>query len=96
MSPPVLAFPTLDRLYTVETDANADQLGCILLQEQEDKSLRPVGYFSKTLTPAERNYDTTERECLAIIWAVVLLRPYLDGTDLILRTDHDSLKWFLE
>lgn len=57
------------------------------------KILRPIGYFSKTLTDTERNYDTTEKECLAIIWATPLLRPYSEGTLFILRTAHDPLKW---
>lgn len=92
-SPAVLTLQTADRQFVLDTDANADPLGGVLLQEQNDKSLRPFEYFSKTLTDAEKKYETAERECLAIIWAVLLLRSYLDRAHFILRTDHDSLKW---
>lgn len=38
-------------------------------------------------------YDTTHRECIAIVRAVLLLRSYLDGARVTSRTDHDSFKW---
>ena len=96
-SPPVLALPVAGQPYTLEVDANANQLGCVLLQKQsegpDDGVDKPIGFFSKTLTEAEQNYDTTERECAAIIWSVLLLKPYLDNEHFTMKTDHDALKW---
>ena len=92
-SPAVLNVPRLDLTYVLDTDADANQVGCVLMQKHKANSLRPIGYFSKTLTKTERNYDTTEREALRIIWAVLLLRPYLESTNFTLRTDHGALKW---
>ena len=63
--------------------------------DSEDGTIHPIGYFSRSLNKAEKNYDTTQRECLGIVWAVLLLRPYLEGTRFLLRTDHDSLKWIM-
>ena len=74
--PLVLNLPRHDFPYVLDTDVNVNQGGSVLMQKHPDGSLRPIGYFRKTLTKTERNYDTTEREALGIIWAVLLLRPY--------------------
>ena len=91
----MLALPRRDGHLTLDTDACARQLGCVLLQTQPDGTDRPLGYWSRSLSSAERNYDTTERECLAVVWSVLLLRPYLVGTRFTVRTDHSPLKWLL-
>ena len=96
IEPPVLALPKLQGRYTIDTDACNTQVGCVLLQEQEgEKTPNPVGYWSRTLSPAEQNYTTTEQECLAVVWSVLMLRPYLEGQEFTIRTDHDSLKWLM-
>lgn len=41
----------------------------------------------------EAKYYATERECYAVVWAVTILRSYIAGTTLTLRTDYDSLNW---
>ena len=89
---PILALPREGFAYTLDTDASEYQLGCCLLQEQPDGALHPIGYWSRTLTSAEKNYSSTEKECLAIVWAVQHLRPYLEGQRFTIRTDHDALK----
>ena len=95
-NPPVLTLPRAGQSYILDTDACQTQVGCVLLQEQEDGSApKQIGYWSRTLSSAERNYTTTERECLAIVWSILMLRPYLDGSEFTIRTDHDSLKWLL-
>ena len=38
----------------------------------------------------------TERECLGVIWAIQILRPYLDFKRFELFTDHSSLKWHVK
>ena len=43
----------------------------------------------------ERNYTTTEKECLADVWGILKLRPYLYGSAVNLRADHEALRWVL-
>jgi len=94
-STPTLALPRHEGLFILDTDACAVQVGCTLLQQQPDNSILPVGYYSRGLIPAEQNYFTTDRECLAVVWACFLLRPYLEGQEFLIRTDHSSLRWLL-
>jgi len=91
----ILALPRRQGTYTLDTDASAGQVGAVLLQEQPDQSTRLVGYWSRSLNPAERNYSTKERECLAVVWASLLRRPYVEETRFTVRTDHAALKWML-
>jgi RNase H-like domain found in reverse transcriptase len=44
---PVLAFPRPGARMILETDASNSQLGVQLLQEEEDKTVRPVGFWSR-------------------------------------------------
>lgn len=55
----ILALPRREVRYIVETDASKDKLGAVLLQEQPDKVIQPVGCWSRGLTPAVMNYSTT-------------------------------------
>ena len=77
LKPPILALPRAEGRLFLDTDASAAQLGCCLRQTQPDGSTLPLGYWSRTLTSAERNYSTIEKDFLAIVWAVTHLRPYL-------------------
>ena len=47
------------------------------------------------MSPAERNYTTTEREALAVVYACKKFRHYLLGYRIIFHTDHDSLKYLV-
>ncbi|CDF36412.1 unnamed protein product [Chondrus crispus] len=96
IAPPILALPRHGRPHMIDTDASAYQLGCTLLQEHEEPNdWRPVGYWSYSLSDSERNYSATESECFAVVWAVRTLRPYVEGTKLTVRTDHDALRWLM-
>jgi hypothetical protein len=95
LQPPILPLPRREGRYILDTDAFDGQIGCCLSQEHPDGLRHPNGYWSRSLNPAERNYSTTEKEYLAIVWAILTLRPYLEGPRFLIRTDHHSLRWVL-
>jgi len=93
--PPILAIPRKEGKYIIDVDASYDQLGFCLLQQQPDDKYLQVCYFSKGLLPAEKTYNVTEIEGLGVVSAVGLLRPYIQGTKVLIRCDHKALKWIL-
>lgn len=52
-------------------------------------------YASRLLIPAGRNYSTTEKEALAVVWAVEQFHGYIEGFKVLIRTNHQTLKWLL-
>lgn len=95
-SAPVLACPDFSQPFAVHCDASNYGIGGTLTQTLEGIE-HPVAYFSRSLSPPERNYSATEREALAVVLVVEHFRPYLEGAAVPFRiiTDHSSLKWFL-
>ena len=89
---PVLAYPDYSKEFLLDTDASLDGAGAVLSQIQDGEE-RVIAYFSKTFSPAERNYCVTRRELLAIVMATKHFRPYLYGRKFGMRTDHASLQW---
>lgn len=87
-NPPVLSYPNFNKIFTLTTDASNDGIGGVLSQEGH-----PCCFISRTLNSAERNYTTTEKELLAIVWSIKRLRQYLLGRKFIIETDHQALKW---
>lgn len=65
------------------------------MEEKPDGAKETAGYWSGTLKAAGLNYDTTRYEFLAVLSAIPLLTPHLEGGKCTFRTDHDTLKWIL-
>lgn len=89
---PILTCPNFDLPFVVQTDASDFGLGCVLTQVQQGEE-KVISYLSRSLTKSERRFSTVEKECLAVLFAVEKLRPYLQGSHFTVITDHYSLKW---
>ncbi|QRW26338.1 Retrotransposable element Tf2 protein [Rhizoctonia solani] len=95
---PVLCHADPSKPYFLETDASGAALGSILSQRQGDGRLHPLGFLSESFKGAEQNYDTHDKELLAIIRSFEHWRIFLEGTlhPVTVFTDHRNLEYWKE
>ena len=91
-SPPVLAMPTDDGEFILDTDASDYAIGAVLSQRQEGVE-RVIAYASRSLDRRERNYCVTRKELLAVVHFLKYFKQYLLGRRIKVRTDHAALTW---
>ncbi|KAG1545924.1 hypothetical protein G6F49_010652 [Rhizopus delemar] len=95
-STPILSRPDFNKPFILITDASKLGLGAILTQLDDNGYEHPVIYASRGLKSTESNYAPTKLECLAVIWAVKLFRPYVLGKKFTIITDHSALNGLLK
>jgi RNase H-like domain found in reverse transcriptase/Reverse transcriptase (RNA-dependent DNA polymerase)/Integrase zinc binding domain/gag-polyprotein putative aspartyl protease len=78
--------------FHVFSDASIRAIGGVLIQII-DGEIHPIAFTARKLIPAEVNYTTTEQEMLALVYCFAQWRCYLEGTAVILHTDHEPLTW---
>jgi len=78
ISRPILRYPDYSREFILTTDASNEGVRAVISQGEIGKDL-PKAFASRSLHKAEKNYSTTEKEILAIVWGVRYFRPYLYG-----------------
>ena len=80
----------------METDASDCALATILFIVNEDNKVHLVAFHSRTFTAAELNYDTHNKELLAIFGAFKIWQHYLEGLayPIDVVTDHKNLEYF--
>jgi hypothetical protein len=76
---PVLVAPNEDKPFELEIDASAYAVGVALFQKDERGKRKAIGYASKTLIAAERNYDIWDRVFLGLIFGLTHWRHLLSG-----------------
>ena len=91
---PIVRAPYWQLPFNVMCDASDLAIGAVLGQKEGGKPY-VVYYASKTLNEAQRNYTTTEKELLAVVYTLDKFRAYLVGSDIIIFTDHSALKYLL-
>ena len=89
-SAPVLAFPDYNLPFEVHTDASMVGIGATLLQRVAGVP-RPIAFASRKLSQAEVNYSATDREMLAIAWALKHWREVIQGYQVVVYSDHAPL-----
>ena len=88
---PVLALPDFTQPFILECDASGEGISAVLMQGGH-----PIAFESRKLLPHERLYPIYDKEMLAIMHALAKFRQYLVGNRFRVRTDHNSLRFFLE
>jgi hypothetical protein len=92
---PILRNLDPNKCYILNTDVSQFAVGATLSQHFSD-GVHPIVFFSKSLLPAECNYNIYDWELLAIIYAVKAFRHLLLGAQqkFLIRTNHENLKYF--
>ncbi|XP_027157814.1 uncharacterized protein LOC113759438 [Coffea eugenioides] len=91
---PIIQPPDWKLSFELMCDASQYAVGAVLGQ-RSGKCSHVIYYASKTLTPAQCNYTTTEKELLAIVFAFEKFRSYLLGSKVTVYSDHAALKYLL-
>src|SRR5467141_525887 len=97
-SAPVLVSPDSTKPFRIEADSSDFATGAVLSQvSAEDEKWHPVAFFSKSLSPVERNYEIHDKEMLAIIRSLQEWRHFVEGTEhpCEILTDHKNLEYFM-
>ncbi|KAF3320392.1 Retrovirus-related Pol polyprotein from [Carex littledalei] len=90
ISAPILRPPNWDAPFEIMCDASDYAVGAVLGQRADNKS-HVIYYASKVLDEAQMNYTTTEKEFLAVIFAINKFQQYLVGSKVVVYTDHAAI-----
>lgn len=95
-SSPVLWHADPATPYYFETDTSRAVMGAVLSQRQEGRHHHSIAFMSKSFTRAETNYDTHNKELLAMIKALEEWQFLLEGTEIpiMVFTDHRNLEYW--
>ena len=92
---PALQVPDFEKEFVLVTDASDLAISAVLNQRVGER-LAPISFYSRMLTPAERNYSIYEKECLAVLSGCEKCRTYLEHQQFELHCDNLALCWLLK
>ncbi|KAF8754271.1 Reverse transcriptase (RNA-dependent DNA polymerase) [Rhizoctonia solani] len=95
---PVLVYSNPELPYFLETDASGVAMGAVLSQRGPDNQLHPIAYMSKSFSGAKANYNTHDKELLALIKALEEWRIFLEAMDCPVQVfmDHRNLEYWMQ
>ena len=93
---PIVRAPNWQLPFEGMCDASdfAIAIGVVLCQKEDGKPY-VIYYASKTLNEVQRNYTTTKKELLVIVFALDKFHTYLVGSFIVVFTYHSTLKYLL-
>lgn len=94
MSSDILTYPDFSKPFLITTDASNYAIGAVLSQGAIGSD-KPIHFASRTLSRTEENYSATEKEMLAIYWALKIFRNYIYGQKFVVVTDHQPITFSL-
>lgn len=86
----VLSTPDFSKTFGLECDASGIGIGVVIMQDNH-----PITFKSRKLKPKEKTKSTYDKEMLAIMHALAKWKQYLLGMKFLVKTNHNSLKYFL-
>eukprot|EP00804_Cyclotella_cryptica_P029540 CCRYP_020581-RA/>CCRYP_020581-RA protein AED:0.37 eAED:0.37 QI:0/0/0/1/0/0/2/0/192 len=81
-----LAYPDYSQGFEIYTDSSKFQLGAVITQNN-----RPLGFFSRKLSPTQQKYSVTKQELLATVETLKEFKGMLWGQQITVYTDHKNL-----
>ena len=91
---PIMATPDWNKEFDIMFDASDYAMG-VVLGQRTDKIFTAIYYASKTFNEAQKNYSTTEKEMLAMVFTCEKFKPYIRGSHVIIHTDHAAIKYLM-
>jgi len=91
---PILITPDWKEPFELMCDASDYAIGAVLGQRR-GKQFQSIYYASKTLTSAQENYTTTEKELLVVVFAFDKFKPYLILSRVTVFTYHSALRYLM-
>ncbi|KAJ9545002.1 hypothetical protein OSB04_024709 [Centaurea solstitialis] len=89
---PIMIPPDWNQPFEIMCDASDFVVGAVLGQ-RINNHFQPISYASRTLNDAQENYTTTEKELLAVVFAIEKFWSYLVLSKIIIYTDHSALEY---
>ncbi|CAM8953630.1 unnamed protein product [Rhodiola kirilowii] len=94
-STPIIQTPNWGLPFEIMFDASDYVVGAVLGQKVDKKAV-VIYYTSRTLDSAQQNYSATEKELLAVVFALEKFRSYLLGAKVIVYSDHAAIRYLMK